>query len=158
MTEQQFNNQFFRKGMNVKLNNGEIKPIIAVDFENGDIDIGNNVWVPYSKCEVYYDELLDLFRDIVCTYFNLDIEKLKVRYKKGDYAPARTLIMILAIDCRKYTQFQIAQYLGLKQPSSISITNRTLRGYHHIKHHLREIKIEYGHLIKNIEKYKCFKT
>lgn len=158
MTEQQFNNQFFRKGMKVKLNNGEIKPIWGVDFENGDIDIGNNVWVPYSKCKVYYNELLDLFKHIVCEYFKLDQDEIVKRGRKGDYTPARTLIMTMAIDSGECTQAQIAEYLGLNNHSAVCVANRTARHYYHIIYHLKAIKIKYGHLIKNIEKYKCFKT
>ena len=158
MTEQQFNNQFFRKGMKVKLNNGEIKPIIGVDFEQMDIEIGDNVWVPYSKCEVYYNELLDLFKHIMCEYFKLDQDQIIKRYRQGDYAPARALIMIMAIDSKEYSQEQIAEYLGLNNHSAVCVANRNTRHYYHIIDYLKVIKIKYAHLIKNIEKYKCFKT
>ena len=158
MTEQQFNNQFFRKGMKVKLNNGEIKPIVAVDFEQMDIEIGDNVWYPYSKCNAYYNEYLDLFKHIVCQHFKLDQEQIIKRYRYGDYAPARALMMIMAIDSGEYTQEQIAEYLGLNGHAAVCVANKSVRHYYHIIDYLQEIKSEYGHLIKNIEKYKCFKT
>lgn len=158
MTETQFNNQFFRKGMKVKLNNGEIKPIWGVDFENGDIDIGNNVWVPYLKCEVHYDELLDLFRDIVSNHLRIDPPQVVKKIKQGNNALARHLLMIMAYDSGYYTQQQIADYCNCKNHDAVSHAHRMRRYDYDIIPHLKVIKIEQGHLIKNIEKYKCFKT
>lgn len=158
MTEQQFNNQFFRKGMKVKLNSGDIEPILGVDFLTGTIHIGSEVWISYSKCEVYYNELLDLFRDIVCKHFGINEEEIRIKNKKKVFVNARAVLMIMAIDSCKYSQRQIAQYMGLSQRSSVSNSNIIARHLHDNMRHIKAIKIEYGHLIPNINTYKCFQS
>jgi hypothetical protein len=158
MTEQQFNNQFFRKGMSVKLANNAILPILGVNFDTMYITIGKGEWVHYSRCEVYYNELLDLFKDIVSQYLKISPEHVVRKIRQGQNAVARHLLMIMAYDSGKYTQQQIATYCNCKNHDTVTHAHRVRRYDYDIISHLKVIKIENGHLIKNIEKYKCFKT
>ena len=158
MTEQQFNNQFFRKGMKVKLNTGEIEPILGVDFLTGTIHIGSEAWVSYPQCEVYYDELLDLFKDIVSNYLSISPERVVRKIRQGHNAVARHLLMIMAYDSGKYTQQQIATYCNCKNHCTGHHAHTVAQEYYHILEHLKAIKIKYGHLIDNLDKYKCFKV